>query len=77
MHMWFYFVQENVGNPDLKEKRGTVYREWDLLNREHEDICRRLQEGRLCDAYDGGCLAPNWDQGRVHFHRQSAKVVTA
>ena len=77
MHMWFYFVPEDVGNPAFKETRDNLYREWDLLNREDEDICRRLQEGRLCDAYDGGRLAPYWDQGTVHFHKQIAEVMTA
>ena len=77
MHMWFYFVAEDLTNPAFADLRENVYREWDALNREDEGICRRLQEGRLCDAYDGGRLAPYWDQGTVHFHKQIAEVMTA
>jgi choline monooxygenase len=77
MHMWFYFVDGDHTNPAFAEARENQIREWDQLNAEDEGICRRLQEGRMCDAYDGGRLAPYWDQGTIHFHRQIAEVMTA
>ena len=76
MHMWFYFVEGDHDNSATADLRKSVCDEWDALNAEDEDICRRLQEGRLCDAYDGGRLAPYWDKGTVHFHKQLAEVMT-
>ncbi|MBT6202616.1 MAG: aromatic ring-hydroxylating dioxygenase subunit alpha [Alphaproteobacteria bacterium] len=77
MHMWFYFVDGDHTNPAFADERDNLYQEWAALNAEDEGICRRLQEGRMCDAYDGGRLAPYWDQGTIHFHRQLAEVMTA
>ncbi len=76
MHMWFYFVEGDNDDPAKADLRGSVCDEWDALNTEDEGICRRLQEGRLCDAYDGGRLAPYWDKGTAHFHKQLAEVMT-
>ncbi len=75
MHMWFYFVGDAAEAPAYAEARQTLYDDWSNLNFEDEDICRRLQEGRHCDAYDGGRLAPYWDIGTVHFHQQVADAV--
>lgn len=75
MHMWFYFVEDAARLEEYREARETVVAEWDGLNAEDIDICRRLQEGRVCDAYDGGRFSPYWDAGTVHFHRQIAEAV--
>ena len=77
MHMWFYFVGDTVGALEHKTARQTVYAEWTNLNAEDEDVCHRLQLGRQCDAYDGGRLAPYWDTGTVHFHKQIANTIRA
>jgi phenylpropionate dioxygenase-like ring-hydroxylating dioxygenase large terminal subunit len=75
MHLWYYFVGDAAEDPACAEPREKLYREWSDLNGEDEGICRRLQEGRRSDAYDGGRLAPYWDVGTVHFHRQIAEAV--
>ena len=75
MHMWFYFVGDAARLEEHREARETVVEEWDLLNSEDIGICRRLQQGRSCDAYDGGRFSPYWDAGTVHFHRQIAEAV--
>ncbi|MDE0417220.1 MAG: aromatic ring-hydroxylating dioxygenase subunit alpha [bacterium] len=77
MHVWFYFVEGDHNDPAMAALRENFREDWDQLNAEDEGICRRLQEGRLCDAYDGGRLAPYWDKGTVHFHKQLAEVMTA
>ncbi len=75
MHMWFYFVGEAATEPACVDPREKLYLEWANLNGEDEGICRRVQEGRRSDAYDGGRLAPYWDSGTIHFHRQVADAV--
>ena len=77
MHMWFYFVGDASSDEACSEARETLCDEWTNLNREDLGICRRLQEGRGCDAYDGGRLAPHWDTGTLHFHRQVADAIHA
>lgn len=77
MHMWFYFVDGDHDDPAMAPLRDNICDEWDQLNAEDESICRHLQEGRLCDAYDGGRLAPYWDKGTIHFHRQLAELMTS
>ena len=52
-----------------------VYADFAAINAEDEDICQRLQQGRHCDAYDGGRLAPFWDDGTANFHRQIAAAI--
>ena len=75
MHMWFYFVGGGATDARHAETRETLYNEWTTLNSEDLDICRRIQQGRRCDAYDGGRLAPYWDTGTLHFHRQVADAI--
>ena len=75
MHMWYYFVGESSTSAACRAARETVYEEWVNLNVEDEGVCRRLQQGRGCDAYDGGRLAPYWDTGTIHLHRQVADAV--
>ena len=75
MHMWFYFVGDAADNETCRNARDTLCEEWADLNAEDLDICRRLQEGRHCDAYDGGRLAPYWDSGTLHFHQQVADAI--
>jgi choline monooxygenase len=70
MHMWFYYVGEAATDPAFAEPRDKLHSEWAALNGEDEGICQRLQEGRMSEAYDGGRLAPYWDVGTVHFHKQ-------
>ncbi|MDA0219914.1 MAG: aromatic ring-hydroxylating dioxygenase subunit alpha [Proteobacteria bacterium] len=77
MHMWFYYVGDAASDPAHASLRDTVVEEWHKLNMEDEGICRAIQAGRHCDAYDGGRLAPYWDTGTLHFHRQIAQVMTA
>ena len=77
MHLWFYFVGEACDAPEHKTAREMVYAEWAHINAEDEGVCRRMQEGRGCDAYDGGRLAPYWDAGTAHFHAQIANAILA
>ena len=77
MHMWFYFVGDAAESAEHEQARKMVYAEWAHINAEDEGICRRLQEGRSCDAYDGGRLAPYWDVGTAHFHRHLADAILA
>ncbi len=75
MHMWFYYVGDAARAAAHAEARSSLYQEWVELNNEDKDICLRLQQGRACAAYDGGRLAPHWDRGTVHFHRQVAHAI--
>jgi len=75
MNMSFYFVADAAEEAEHEEARQLVYAEWASLNVEDEDVCRRMQEGRACDAYDGGRLSPYWDLATIHFHRQIADIL--
>ena len=75
MHVWFYFVGDAAQSDAHREGRDKVVAEWTQLNIEDSGICHRIQQGRGCDAYDGGRLAPYWDTGTVHFHRQIAHAI--
>ena len=77
MHMWFYFVGDAARAPQYEGSRQLTRAEFETINREDEGICLRLQEGRNCDAYDGGRLAPYWDASTAHFHRQVADAILA
>jgi choline monooxygenase len=77
MHVWFYFAGDAAGDEAHEAGREAVYGEWDNLNAEDAGICRRMQQGRSCDAYDGGRFAPYWDVGTLHFHRQVADAIRA
>ena len=77
MHMWFYYIGDAASDPAHAATRDTVVEEWHKLNMEDEGICRAIQAGRGCDAYDGGRLAPYWDTGTLHFHRQVVETMTA
>ena len=77
MHLLFYFVGDAAQSAEYEIARWTAYREFEALNKEDAGICQRLQEGRSCDAYDGGRLAPFWDESTAHFHRQIANAVLA
>ncbi len=75
MHVWFYFMDEAVGDEQHRDGRDAVISDWAQLNAEDSGICRRLQEGRTCDAYDGGRFSPYWDAGTLHFHKQIADAM--
>ena len=75
MHMWYYFVGDAAAAPEHETARQMVYADFAAINAEDEDICPRLQQGRHCDAYDGGRLAPFWDDGTANFHRQIAAAI--
>ena len=75
MHMWFYFVEDAAELDEHREAREVVVAEWGDLNAEDIGICQRLQQGRSCDAYDGGRFSAYWDAGTVHFHKQIAEAV--
>lgn len=77
MHMLFYFIGDAARAPQYEEERQLAYAEFETINGEDEGICLRLQEGRTCDAYDGGRLAPYWDASTAHFHRQVAHAILA
>ena len=77
MHMWFYYIGDAASDPAHAATRDNVVEEWHKLNMEDEGICRAIQAGRGCDAYDGGRLAPYWDTGTLHFHRQVVETMTA
>ena len=75
MHVWFYFMDEAATGEGDRAGREAVIADWVNLNAEDSGICRRLQEGRTCDAYDGGRFSPYWDAGTLHFHRQIADAI--
>ena len=75
MHLWFYFVGEGAEAPEHEQARQLIVDDFRTINIEDEGICRRLQQGRQCDAYDGGRLAPYWDAGTAHYHRQIADAI--
>ena len=75
MHLWFYFVGEGAEAPEHEKARQSIVADFRTINAEDEGITRRLQQGRQCDAYDGGRLAPYWDAGTAHFHRQVADAI--
>jgi len=75
MHVWFYFVGDAVQAEKHAEARAKVVSEWSNLNSEDAGICHRLQEGRSCDAYDGGRFSPYWDVGTLHFHKQIVESI--
>ena len=75
MHLWFYFVGDGADAPEHEEARQLVVADFRKINVEDEGICLRLQQGRQCDAYDGGRLAPFWDAGTAHYHRQIADAI--
>ena len=75
MHLWFYFVGEAAEGPEHEEARQLIVADFRKINVEDEGICLRLQQGRQCDAYDGGRLAPYWDAGTAHYHRQVADAI--
>ena len=75
MHMWFYFVEDAAHNEQHRAGREALLSDWSALNAEDIGICARLQQGRSCDAYDGGRFSPFWDAGTLHFHRQVAEAV--
>ena len=75
MHMWFYFVEDAADSDQHVEGREALLADWETLNAEDIGICQRLQQGRACDAYDGGRFSPYWDNGTVHFHHQIAQAL--
>ena len=75
MRMWYYFVGDAARASEHETARDLVYNEWASLNAEDEDVCRRMQQGRRCEGYDGGRLAPYWDQGTASFHKMIAHAV--
>ena len=75
MHVWFYFMDEAATGEGDRAGREAVIADWANLNAEDSGICRRLQEGRTCDAYEGGRFSPYWDAGTLHFHKQIANGV--
>lgn len=75
MHVWFYFMDEAATGEGDRAGREAVIADWANLNAEDSGICRRLQEGRTCDAYEGGRFSPYWDAGTLHFHKQIADGV--
>ena len=75
MRMWFYFVGDAATSTEQAANRRQLFDEWFALNKEDESICARLQQGRACTAYDGGRIAPYWDTGTLHFHRQVVHAV--
>lgn len=75
MRMWFYFVGDAATSAGQAANRHQLHDEWLALNKEDEAICARLQQGRACTAYDGGRIAPYWDTGTIHYHRQVAHAI--
>lgn len=75
MNIWFYYVGDAARDEAFAAARDEVCDEWGKLNAEDEDVCARMQQGRASAAYDGGRLAPFWDQGTAHFHTMIAHAV--
>ena len=74
MHQWLYYIGDAAEDEAYRISRDEVCAEHHKINAEDEDVCRRTQEARS-GAYDGGRLAPYWDQGTVHFHKMVAHAV--
>ena len=74
MHMWFYYVGDAAEDAAYRDSREEISTEWQALNAEDEDLCRRMQQGRY-GAYDGGRFAPYWDRGTVHIQQMVAHAV--
>ena len=75
MHMRFYFVGDAASDDHHRDARHTLYDEWTALNAEDEGVCAKLQEGRACDAYDGGRLTAHWDVSTVQYQKQLVAVM--
>ena len=74
MHVWFYFVGDAAQSDEHREGREKVVAEWTQLNTEDAGICHRIQQGRSCDAYDGGRLAAGHDGSEIVFQWGSLSV---
>ena len=64
-----YFVGDAATDDEHAEARRKLLDYYTALNAEDEGICRRLQQGRMAPAYDGGRFSPYWDGGTVHLAR--------
>ena len=74
LHQWLYYIGDGAEDEACRASRDKVCAEYRRLNAQDADACRSMQEGRR-GAYDGGRLAPYWDQGTVHFHKMVAHAV--
>lgn len=75
MYRMFYFVGEAATASEYRKARERTYEGWAALLQEDLSVCQRAQEGRLCEAYDGGRFAPSWDSAALYFHRLVADTV--
>jgi len=74
MHLWHYYAGDAAEDDAYRESRDEVSADWEKINGEDEEVCRRTQEGRR-GGYDGGRLSPFWDQGTAHFHKMVAQAI--
>ena len=66
MHLWFYYSGDAAEDETYRASRDEICAEWREIHVEDEDVCRRVQQGRL-GAYDGGRFAPYWARGNGAF----------
>ena len=77
MHRYFYFIGKAATTADYLRARQRTYEAWTALLQEDVGVCERAQEGRRCNAYDGGRFAPSWDSAAHYFHRLVADVIAS
>jgi choline monooxygenase len=74
LHRYFYFRGDTANNPSFEPVRKLIYADWERVLREDEGVCQLIQDGRKSKAYDGGRLAPAWDEGTRYFHQLVTKA---
>ena len=77
MHRYFYFIGNAATSADYLRARQRTYEAWTALLQEDVGVCERAQEGRRCNAYDGGRFAPSWDSAAHYFHKLVADVIAS
>lgn len=75
LHRWVYFPAHVAGDDRFRAVRDRICEDWKKVLHEDEHICESVQQGRQSKAYDGGRLAPEWDEGTRHFHRLVANSI--
>ena len=70
MDMFFYFPEHVIAAAEYGEYMDRFVEWWMNLNREDEEVCHLMHQGRESPAYDGGRFCPYWDKATPHYHRR-------
>jgi len=65
----FFFVGEDSTSERYAAARQAVVERIREVNTEDLDVLERLQAGRACEAFDGGCFSPHHERTVHHFQR--------